>query len=178
MTQWATLTEHDRRIIRSMAGRYANAYPFLNRDDLVQEGMIRASRSLAGHDPDRSPRQALLRRCLHTRFLDMVRSELGRTPGTARSNRFWRETRMDENIPDPCDVDPVREISIREIRDLVMESVGGLSETERSVVALTLEGHPDTYIADQVGCSAPRVSNARKDAVEKLRKRLAMRRAL
>lgn len=178
MTRWAELTTHDLCIIRSTAERFARAYSFLNRDDLMQEGMIRASRSLAGHDPNQSPRQAFLRRCLRTRFLDMVRSELGRSRGTARPNRSRQQTGLDENMPNPREVDPIREISMREIRDLIDKGMGDLSATERSVVTLMLEGHSDEYISDSLGRSAPRVSTARKDAVAKLRKRLAKRRAL
>jgi RNA polymerase sigma-70 factor (ECF subfamily) len=131
-------------------------------DDLVQETFTRclsSGRSL----PAGSNIKAWLFRVLRNAFIDQRRREV-RSP-----IRQATDVRELENVADRAgELDQLRHLQAQEIEAAVRE----LSEEQRSVVLLDIEGFSEQEIAEVMGCAAGTVKSRLSRARSALRSRL------
>jgi RNA polymerase sigma-70 factor (ECF subfamily) len=162
--------EIDPRVIAAEAFTHLDAlYAFAWRlahdgqvaDDLVQETFARClgtGRSL----PAGSNLKAWLFRILRNAFIDQRRRE-ARNPVRPAS-----DLELDNAADSGCDFDQLRHLEAQDIDAAVRD----LSEEQRSVVLLDLEGFSEHEIADVMGCAPGTVKSRLSRARAALRQRL------
>ena len=123
-----------RRRLETAVDRVCPAWLAAQRDDIVQEAMLRVLKVLDKPDADASVNARYLWRVGYSATIDEI-----------RRMRAKREVSMDDSGPDPAaaspDCDPAAALRSREIQRGLRGCLGDMSDGRRRAVTLYLQGH-------------------------------------
>jgi RNA polymerase sigma factor (sigma-70 family) len=170
-----------------LVARIAGCYPGrgLDRDDLIQEGLIGIYRGAFAFDPARGRRTAYLGDCARRAMLDAIRDRGGIVRFSLRALRARRagkvlpgrdDGRQLDGVADPT---PWREavddrLECEELMGRLHAMLARLDPRNRRIVlARDLEGRSFREIGRLVGLSPERACNLHRESVAKLRAMVA-----
>lgn len=123
-----------RKRLESAVDRVCPAWLAAQRDDIVQEAMLRVLKILDKRDADASVNARYLWRVGYSATIDEIRRA-----------RAKREVPMDESSPDRestrADADPIAALRSKEIQNGLRGCLGDLADGRRRAVTLYLQGH-------------------------------------
>ena len=156
--------------------RNRKSLPTLDLDDLFQEVIGRAIRSIAGFDSRKSSLKTWVSWIARNYVLDFIDSEKRRTAvfgSLTRTNKDGDEVIIPQALEYRSDeFEADYDLHTAEDLEEIEEAISGLSENRRRVVELTREGFKPREITKITGWSSNKVygllCKGRKDLVERL----------
>jgi RNA polymerase sigma factor (sigma-70 family) len=171
---------HHQTMVTKMADRYARAFRMVDRDDLIQEGMVALLAAARNYDRNRG---ASLSTYAWPRVKQSMRRHIGLNPLTHKLEPKDRHMRLDvpfrqdddRTLLDVLGTSATQEESrmATENRKAIIDALDCLNEKERAaVVGRFFDERVMADIASDLGLTRQRVEQLEKVALGKLRARL------
>lgn len=161
------LSQKDFTVIRATARWYANRYPFLDADDLFQEGVICALllRRRGSYRTTVGTWKTYMRACVRNVYLSLARNYLCRKKTLEAYTQRGHTPLEGTNV-----ISPEERTMQSQMRARLVLLTKRLSPLQGKVIRLELDGYEDEEIGVQVGHAPRTVQYARRNALQRLRR--------
>lgn len=153
-----------------LARKYAKKYSYLiAKDDLIQivnEAIIRAYKHF---DEGKGNLNAFILTCIQNAIIAVIKEEVENRMRQINNNESRNETEL-ENISDIDEFDYIEtKEQVEQIYRIINSLSGGLTQTERKVLLLSLLGCSTLEISEQLGKTRGAVRMAKSRGIKKIR---------
>jgi len=154
---------------RTWANRIRSYHPNIDREDAIQDAVLRAWLKRDQFDPSKATAT--------TFFSTVIRNEIHQHAKVARNNYYATGTATDDDLPDFDLVDgremcPLMRLVLEEEQEQLQLAIDSLPPTTQTVIQLRINGSPLRDIAEEFGVSHQAISTRYERALTKIRDRI------